>query len=127
VRCVPLAAQRGEARLRRVLGAEHAERERPAIRPVVLHDEVIVDRKAFSSRPNLSAAGRPPCGGMKTHQPALSSVRPARAVCKRERLERLFGARRIGEREAAPFEAFQRERAAVVVPSRRQLRSGRSP
>src|SRR5688500_19074001 len=38
-----LAAQRGEPRARGFLGAEHAEREGPALRAFLLHDEVLGD------------------------------------------------------------------------------------
>src|SRR5438132_2623568 len=64
-----LGAQRGEARLRRVLGAEHAERERPAIRSVLLHDEVILDRKRLQFR-RLSQRRRPGALRGNEHPPA---------------------------------------------------------
>src|SRR5206468_6991978 len=96
-----------EPRLRRVLVAEHAEGDRPAVRTCFLHDEIFVDGKRFQLRRLADRGGAaalrwdedPPTGGLLG-----TPVREARSEGKR--LERLLGALRVGDGEAAPFHAF---------------------
>src|SRR4051794_29683895 len=103
-----LAADRRQARLRRLLAAEHAEGHRPAKRPFVLDDEVIVDREGLELGRLLERGGAawlwrdeyPPAGRIFG-----APLREARAEA--ERLEGALCMRQVGEREASPFEALE--------------------
>src|SRR5439155_1719880 len=98
-----LATQRGEPRLRRFHAAKHAERHRPAVIAVILHDEVVPD----AERPQLGglfqralpAALRP-----NEHPPAgrFLAAPLSQAGAERERLERLLDARSLRAMRARP-------------------------
>src|SRR5262245_62998567 len=113
-------------RLRRFLVAEYAERKRPAVLAFVLHDEVLVDTEIpqllrLAQRVLAAALRRnedPPAG-------ELIGAALREASAERERLERLLGARRVGQGEAAPFEAGRGCRRGRGRERRRLPRRGR--
>src|SRR6185503_8607565 len=92
-----LVAQRGEAGLSSLLGAEYTERQRPAQRAFLLHDEVLLDAELLQlcrlAQRGLAVALRryehPPAGVL-----LRAALRQPWAEC--ERFEHLLGAGGVG-------------------------------
>src|SRR5258708_12498716 len=106
-----LRAQGEEPRPRRLLGAEHAERDRPVELPFVHHHEIIFDAQSLQLRGFFRR--RLPVALRRNEDPparSLLGAALAEAAGQRERLQRLLGLRRIRAREAAPFHARHRNR-----------------